>query len=108
MLPDPKVKCPYTGFRRACRDIVTTYECPKFINVKGMDPQSGAIIDRYGCADSFMPLLTIENAQMSRQVAASVDALRTELKQADEAATDRAREALAQLGSGGARLVGNR
>lgn len=106
MLPDHKIKCPATGFARSCREIIAEHDCPKFISVKGHDPQSGAIIDRHGCADGFMPLLLIENAQMSRQVAASVDTLRAELKQADETATERAREALARIGRG-MRLVGN-
>lgn len=105
MLPDEKIEC--HRLPRKCRDGVVNEYCQLWTTLKGVDAE-GKHVDVHGCADSFIPKLLIENAQQSRQAAASVDALRAELKQADEAATDRAREALAQLGSGGARLVGNR
>lgn len=106
MLPDPKVKCPATGFARACREVLAECDCPKFVSIKGHDPQTGAVVDRHGCVDSFLPLLLIENAQQSRQTGASVDALRSELKQAGEAAVA-AREELIRFAQGGAppRLV---
>lgn len=82
MLPDPKVKCPATAFTRSCREIIAGCDCPKFVNVKGRDPQTGVEIDRYGCVDSFLPLLLIENAQMSRQTGAAVESFRNEVVQA--------------------------
>lgn len=107
MLPDKKVKCPATGFAKSCRDIVGKFDCPKFVSIKGQNPQGGTV-DRYGCVDSFLPLLLIENAQMSRHVAASVDNLRSEMKDAGEAAEQRQRGALAVLTGGGrVQAIGN-
>lgn len=84
MLPDPKVKCPATAFARSCRDIVAKCDCPKFVSIRGRDPQTGAEIDRHGCVDSFLPLLLIEGAQMSRQTAAAVESFRNEVVEASK------------------------
>lgn len=83
MLPDHKLKCPATAFARSCREIITECDCPKFVSIKGHDPQTGAIVDRYGCVDSFLPLLLIENAQMSRQTGAAVESFRNEVVEAN-------------------------
>ena len=84
MLPDPKVKCPATGFARSCREIVTECDCPKFVSLKGKNPQTGADVESWGCVDSFLPLLLIENAQMSRQTGAAVESFRNEVVKAKE------------------------
>ena len=86
MLPDPKIKCPATGFAKTCHSIVTKCTCPKFVNVRGRDPQTGIDHDRWGCVDGFLPLLLIENAQMSRQTGAAVESFRNEVvKEREEA-----------------------
>jgi hypothetical protein len=100
MLPDPKVKCPATAFVRSCRDIVAECDCPKFVNVRGRDPQTGVEVDRHGCVDGFLPLLLIENAQMSRQTGAAVESFRNEMKTGAE-------NIIALAKSGGSRLVKN-
>jgi hypothetical protein len=84
MLPDPKVKCPATGFAKSCHSpIVTKCTCPKFVHIRGKDPQTGADVDKHGCVDSFLPMLLLENAQMSRQTAAAVESFRNEIVQAE-------------------------
>jgi hypothetical protein len=83
MLPDPKVKCPATGFAKSCRDILSKCDCPKFVSIRGIDPQTGANVDRHGCVDSFLPLLLIENAQQSRQTGAAVESFRNEIVKAN-------------------------
>lgn len=85
MLPDPKVKCPATGFAKSCHSIVTDPKCacPKFVHIRGKDPQTGADVDKHGCVDSFLPMLLLENAQMSRQTAAAVESFRNEIVQAE-------------------------
>jgi hypothetical protein len=87
MLPDPKIKCPATAFKRTCRDVLSECDCPKFVSIKGTDPQTGAVVDRHGCVDSFLPLLLIENAQVSRQTGAAVESLRNEIAKAGTALT---------------------
>lgn len=97
MLPDPKLKCPATGFAKSCREILAECDCPKFVSIKGADPQGGTI-DRHGCVDSFLPLLLIENAQMSRQTGAAVESFRNEMKTGAD-------NLIAFAKSGGPRLV---
>lgn len=93
MLPDSKVKCPATGFSRTCASIVSKCTCPKFVQIRGKDPQSGSDVDKFGCVDSFLPMLLIENAQVSRQTGAAVESLRNAV-----AETERQKQALlAQL-----------
>lgn len=84
MLPDEKVKCPATGFTKACRLIVVECECPKFAHIRGKDPQTGQDVDKFGCVDSFLPMLLLENAQMSRQTAAAVESFRNEVVAAEK------------------------
>lgn len=79
MLPDPKIRCPATAFAKTCRAIVTKFECPKYVHIRGKDPQTGTELDKYGCSDSFLPMLLIENAQMSRQTGAAVESFRNEV-----------------------------
>jgi hypothetical protein len=98
MLPDHKVKCPATGFVRACRDILHECDCPKWVALKGHDPQTGAEIDRWGCVDSFLPALLIENAQMSRQTGAAVESFRNEVVKANEATANQREEVLRLAG----------
>lgn len=108
MLPDPKLKCPATGFAKSCRAILAKCDCPKFVTVRGKNPQGGDV-DTSGCVDSLLPLLLIENAQMSRQTAAAVESFRNEVVQANENAAEERRQALVRFASlGGPRLVGEK
>ena len=100
MLPDGKIKCPATGFKRSCRDIVAKCDCPKFVTIRGRDPQTGADVDKSGCVDGFLPLLLIENAQMSRQTGAAVESFRNEIAKDREAAQERAHQILQRIHSG--------
>lgn len=84
MLPDSKIKCPATAFARSCRDIVVECECPKFVHVQFTNPQTGIAEDRYGCADAFMPLLTIMGIQQTRQAGAAIESFRNEVVKAKE------------------------
>ena len=81
MLPDPKIKCPATGFARSCREILGECDCPKFIHILGSDPQTGQPIDKFGCVDSFLHTILIENSQMQRQTGAAVESFRNEMVQ---------------------------
>lgn len=82
--PDQKVKCPATGFTRSCRDIVLECECPKFVKIVGRNPNTDEPVDRYGCVDSFLPMLLIENSMMQRQTGAAVESFRNEMVKANE------------------------
>lgn len=84
MLPDPKVKCPATGFKTSCRAIVSKYDCPKFVKICGVNPNDGQQVDRFGCVDSFLPMLLIENSQQQRSTAAAVESFRNEMVKANQ------------------------
>jgi len=103
MLPDKNIKCPATGFAKSCREIVADCECPKFVHILGTDPQTGATVDRWGCVDSFLPMLLIENAQQTRQAGAAVESFRNEVVRANEAQRTAAEQVLSRLSP---RLVG--
>jgi hypothetical protein len=79
MLPDRKVMCHLTGFKVSCFKGVTEHCCPKWMQIMGANPQTGEEVNRYGCADSFVPLLLIENSQMQRQTGAAVESFRNEM-----------------------------
>lgn len=83
MLPDAKVKCPATGFTKSCRTIVGKYDCPKFVKISGTNPNDGQQVDKFGCVDSFLPMLLIENSQQQRSTAAAVESFRNEMVQAN-------------------------
>lgn len=107
MLPDEKIKCPATGFVQSCRSIVTREgcECPKFVSVRMQNPQTGEKVDRYGCVDSFLPMLLIENAQQSRQTGAAIESFRNEVVKSSEEAARERDKTLAAMGI--PKLVGN-
>lgn len=96
MLPDPKVKCPATGFARTCRDVLAECDCPKYVTIRGTDPQTGAPVDRAGCVDSFLPLLLIEGTQQTRQAGAAVESLRNEIVKANDDAKAKLRAFLSE------------
>jgi len=79
-LPDEKIMCHRTGFEKSCFDMVTRCKCQLWVKVSGQHPQSEKPIDHYACADSWMPLLTLEVANMVRQNTASTDKVATEIK----------------------------
>lgn len=83
MLPDAKVKCPATGFKTSCRKIVTDHDCPKFVKISGVNPNDGQPVDKYGCIDSFLAMLLIENSQQQRSTGAAVESFRNEVVQAN-------------------------
>lgn len=94
MLPDPKLRCPATGFTRSCREVLAECDCPKFVTIRGKDPQTGADVDKSACVDSFLPMLLIENAQQTRQTGAAIESFRNEVVSAnEEAKTERQRVA---------------
>lgn len=50
------------------------HDCRWWLNVAGQHPQSGEVIDRWGCAVEFLPMLLIEGARHSRETAVQTSA----------------------------------
>ena len=53
-------------------------KCAWFTHVRGNHPQTGADIDEWSCAITWMPILLIENSQQQRQTGAAVESFRNE------------------------------
>lgn len=83
MLPDHKVMCPHTAFSKSCRSIVSEHDCPKFVKISGINPNDGQPLDKFGCIDSFLHMLLIENSQQQRQTGAAVESFRNEMVRAN-------------------------
>lgn len=59
------------------------HKCSWFVQVRGLNPNTGAEIDEWACAVSWMPLLSIEVAQKENQTGAAVESFRNEVVKAN-------------------------
>lgn len=80
MKMEAKANCPLNKFE-PCKQL----DCAWFIKIRGVNPNTGEEVDDWGCATAWMPILLIENAQMSRQTGAAVESFRNEMVKANEA-----------------------
>lgn len=76
---EAKPNCPLDSFN-PCRQI----DCAWFTQVRGVNPNTGSEVDEWGCAITWIPLLTIENSQQQRQTGAAVESFRNEMVKANE------------------------
>jgi hypothetical protein len=53
--------------------------CQWYIALKGKDPQSEDVIDKWNCAMSWLPILLIENAQTNRGQTQALESFRNEM-----------------------------
>lgn len=61
------------------------HRCPKWVQIRGTDPQGGEV-DRWSCADALLPMLLIEGAHQTRQLAGATESFRNEMTQAHRVA----------------------
>ena len=59
------------------------HKCAWFTLIRGMNPNTGAEIDEWGCAIAWMPVLAIEVAQKENQTGAAVESFRNEVVKAN-------------------------
>jgi hypothetical protein len=52
--------------------------CAWFTQIRGRHPQTGAEVDEWGCAVTWLPLLIIDGTQQTRQAGAAVESFRNE------------------------------
>lgn len=83
MRMESKNNCPLNNFN-PCK----LTECAWFIQIKGTNPNTGADIDEWGCAQAWLPVLMIENSQQQRQTGAAVESFRNEMVKANEASQE--------------------
>ena len=77
---EAKNQCPLNSFD-PCKQL----DCAWFLKIRGSNPNTGEEMDEWGCSVAWMPILLIENAQMSRQTGAAVESFRNEMVKANEA-----------------------
>ena len=63
-------------------------QCSWFTQVRGTNPNTGKEVDEWNCAITWIPVLTIENAQQQRQTGAAIESFRNEMVKANEASQD--------------------
>lgn len=77
-----KTNCPLNNFE-PCKQL----DCAWFIQIRGLNPNTGAEIDEWGCSIAWMPILMIENSQQQRQTGAAVESFRNEMVKANQITT---------------------
>lgn len=55
------------------------HTCPMWVKIVGKNPQTTEIIDKWNCSLAWLPMLTIENTQMTRATGVAVESLRNEI-----------------------------
>lgn len=73
--PNTKMKCPL--WQKPMKQVCHT--CEWWIRIQGKHPQSDEILDHWGCAVAWLPILMIENSQQQRQTGAAVESFRNEV-----------------------------
>lgn len=54
-------------------------KCAWLTQVRGNHPQTGAEMDEWSCAITWLPMLMIENSQQQRQTGAAIESFRNEV-----------------------------
>lgn len=54
-------------------------KCSWFTQVRGMNPNTGEMVDEWNCAISWIPMMQIETSQQARQAGAAVESFRNEV-----------------------------
>lgn len=92
---EPKNQCPLNNFE-PCKQL----DCAWFLKLRGTNPNTGEEMDEWGCSVAWLPILLMENAQMSRQTGAAVESFRNETVKANTA-SQRVLAAMATKSLGG-------
>ena len=76
-------------------------KCSWWMHVRGLHPQTGEDVDHWGCAVTWLPMLTIENSQQQRQTGAAVESFRNEVVKSNNLNRDLYMEGLKAMADGG-------
>lgn len=76
---EPKNQCPLNNFE-PCKQ----FDCAWFMQVRGMNPNTGKEVDEWACSIAWLPVLLIENSQQQRQTGAAVESFRNEMVKSNE------------------------
>jgi hypothetical protein len=59
-------------------------KCAWFMQIRGINPNTGQEVDEWGCSVAWLPMLMVENSQQQRQTGAAVESFRNEMVRANE------------------------
>lgn len=87
MLPDKSIKCHRTAFEKTCFQCVTEHGCRLWKRVTlEFHPETGASgVDHYDCFDSLQDLYMKDLLRRQLQTTATVDNLRKEVQESNDA-----------------------
>jgi len=60
-------------------------KCNWFIQIRGINPNTGKDVDEWGCAMGWLPVLLIENSQQTRHACAATESFRNEFVKSTQA-----------------------
>lgn len=85
-IPDAKTMCHRTAFTKTCRACVVDHGCRlwKRVTLEG-HPENAKPVDHYDCADSLVDLYLKDMLRRQVQTTATVDHLRKEVREANDA-----------------------
>lgn len=63
------------------------HKCPWWLQVRGLNRNTGVAVDSWGCAIGFLPMLLIENASQTRGAAAATEEARNRIVDVFEGVT---------------------
>jgi hypothetical protein len=76
MLPPKERMCHCAWFEKNCRELVASGACGRWSSLRGMDPQTGQEIDRWGCTDDHIPTLLMSIGKLTLESGAATEQLR--------------------------------
>lgn len=76
---EPSANCPLNSFE-PCKKL----GCAWFLKIAGTEPNTGKEVEDWGCAVAWLPILLIENAQVSRQSGAAIESFRNAMVSANQ------------------------
>lgn len=71
--------CPLLTFDPKHPEPCVEHQCQFYIQIQGQHPQTGEMLNNWGCALAWQPLLTIDNTQQTRQAGAAIESFRNEM-----------------------------
>ena len=87
MAKNAKIICPLMGGEPCVEDgSIRNGElvsCKFWVQVQGLNPQTGETINRSDCSIAWTPMLLIENTKINRETGAAVESFRNEMVKAN-------------------------
>ena len=78
-LPPKEAMCHCAWFEKSCRDLVVSGACRRWVNVRGMHPQTGTELDRWDCVDNQIPVLLMSIGKLTSEAGAATESFRNEV-----------------------------